>query len=369
MNKFSVLLMSILLAAGCDTSQSGEKAASESNKPAASVSVAETAQSSVEPAAAEAAAASASSQEPAADVTEDYPQYPESQVEMSLKQVSEHTWFAQGVDGIATDNDGFISNAGVIIGDKGIVVVDGLGTPSLGQHLMKLVRQQSDKPLLAVIATHYHADHIYGLQVFEERGARVYAPAGVEKYLRSDVAQERLDERRFSLEPYVNENTRLVEPDVYVDKTTHIDLGNISVQMNYLGAAHSDADLSVYVPEDKVLFSGDIIFEGRTPFVGDADTKEWLAVLEEMEQQNLKALVPGHGAMSQKPTEVVSLMRKYLAYLRDNMRAGVEEMSTFQETYDAIDWSEFSHLPAFSVANRINAYQVFLSMEAEMLEE
>ena len=300
-------------------------------------------------------------------VAEEFPVYPETSVSMELQQVSEHVWFVQGEAGIATDNEGFISNAAVIIGDEGIVLVDALGTPSLAQLLVRKIRAISDKPFLKVIMTHYHADHIYGLQVFKERGAEVLAPVGADKYLASPNAKERLEERQFSLEPWVNENTRLVPPDRMLDKNEVIDIGGVQLTLSYLGTAHSDGDLSVFVEPDSVLISGDIIFEGRIPFVGDANTKEWLEILGRMESQDMKALIPGHGAKASDPNKVVALMKSYLLALRTQMGSAVEEMTSFDEAYANADWSEFEHIPAFQEANRINAYQVFLSLEAELL--
>lgn len=291
--------------------------------------------------------------------------YAPSQVEMKLQKISEHVYFVQGKAGIATDNEGFISNAGVVITDEGIVIFDSLGTPSLAHKLLGLIRKVSDKPIVRVITSHYHADHIYGLQVFEEEGAKIWAPAGAENYLNSENAAERLEERRLSLDPWVNDRTRLVEPDHYIEQQEVFELGGVKLTVVPVGAAHSDGDLTLYVEPDGVLFSGDIIFEGRIPFMGDANSKHWLEVLEHMEQRKLTALVPGHGAVARDPNRAITDMRQYLAYLRDSMGPAVEEMIQFDEVYDTIDWSQYENLPAFREANRRNALQVYLSMEAE----
>ena len=290
-------------------------------------------------------------------------------VDMTLKQVSEHVYFVEGVPGIATDNQGFISNAGVIITGAGVVIFDALGTPALGQLLLEKIRAITREPIVRVIVSHYHADHIYGLQVFEDLDAEILAPAGAEKYLASENAGERLEERRFTLDPWVNDGTRLVYPERYLREGMQFRLGDVEFIVTVVGNAHSDGDLTLYVMPDRVLLSGDIIFEGRIPFVGDANTRHWAQVLERMETEQLVALIPGHGGVAENPNDAISLTRRYLTFLRNEMALAVEEFVPFDEAYDEVDWSDFEKIPAFAEANRRNAYQVYLSMEAEMLAE
>ena len=295
--------------------------------------------------------------------------YPATDVEMELKKVSEHVYYVQGQAGVATDNEGFISNAGFIVTDEGVVVFDALGTPSLANLLLTKIRTVTDKPILKVIMSHYHADHIYGLQVFKEQGAQIIAPKGVMDYLSSAVAEERIEERRFSLEPWVNESTYLVTPDVIIDKSMEFKSGGVTFTLDVLGAAHSDGDLTLYVEPDRVLFSGDIIFEGRVPYLGDANTKKWLDTLIKMEVGKIAALIPGHGPAAKNPNQAISTTRNYLAKVRSVMANAVQNLDDFAETYDKTDWSEFENLPAFAEANRRNAYQVFLSMEEELFNK
>ena len=295
--------------------------------------------------------------------------YAPTSVDMQVHKVSEHVYYVQGKAGIATDNEGFISNAGFVITDDGVVIFDSLGTPSLANELVKKIRSITDQPIKKVVVSHFHADHIYGLQVFEELGAEIIAPYGAQKYINSEGAKERLEERQFSLDPWVNENTHLVLPDTTVEKSTRFTMGDLTFTINFMGKAHSDGDLTMLVEPDKVLFSGDIIFQGRIPFVGSADSKIWLETLTRLETDGLTALIPGHGPASKDPKNTISLTRRYLAYLRKVMGTGIEELEPFDDVYAAADWSEFKDLPAFDAGNRINAYQVYLSMEAEMLEE
>ena len=295
--------------------------------------------------------------------------YAPSSVDMEIKKVSEHVYYVEGIPGVATDNEGFISNAGFVITKDCVVVFDALGTPSLANKLVQKIKSITSLPIKKVVVSHFHADHIYGLQVFEELGAEIIAPLGSQKYMQSETAATRLEERQFSLEPWVNENTHLVLPDTTIEKSTAFTLGGVTFTINYMGKAHSDGDLTMLVEPDKVLFSGDIIFQGRIPFVGSADSKKWLDTLTKLETTGLAALVPGHGSASKNPKSTISLTRRYLAHLRKVMGAGIEDLTSFDEVYADADWSEFKDLPAFEEGNRINAYQVYLSMEAELLEQ
>ena len=289
----------------------------------------------------------------------------EVSVEMPLIRVSEHVWYVQGKPVVATGNEGFVSNAGVVVTGDGVVVFDALGTPALARKLVRRIRELTDQPIRKVVVSHYHADHVYGLQVFKDLGAEIIAPAGAEAYLESEAARNRLEERRVSLYPWVDEQTRLVRPDRFVEDRLTLHLGEVTLELQNLGDAHSDADLTMFVRPDRVLFSGDIIFEGRIPFVGSANTRHWLQTLERLETEGVRALIPGHGPAANHPGEAIRLTRDYLAFLRREMGRAVEEMIPFDEAYARVNWSRWRKLPTFDEANRRNAYQVYLSLEAE----
>ncbi|MFV1996942.1 MAG: MBL fold metallo-hydrolase [Acidiferrobacterales bacterium] len=293
--------------------------------------------------------------------------YAKVDVDMTLVRISRNSWFVQGKAGTAIENAGFISNAGFVVTPDGIVVFDALGTPSLAAKLLARIRSISSAPIKAVVMSHYHADHLYGLQVFKEQGARVYAPRGAQDYLNSDVADNLLAARRKLLAPWVNETTQLVVPDVYVEKDMELKFGGVTLQITPLGKAHSEGDLAMMVKPDNVLFSGDIIFEGRIPFIGEANTRNWMKTLDSLRGTKVAALVPGHGPLAKNPDKVIESTYHYLAKLRKHMQVAVDSGDLFGEVYDKIDWGELVFLPAFSEANRRNAYNVYLSIENEML--
>ena len=289
-------------------------------------------------------------------------------VVMELIKVSEHVYYVQGAPGAATQNHGFISNAAVIVTDEGVILFDTLGSPALAQLFLQKLKKVTDKPVKKVIVSHYHADHVYGLQVFKDMGAEIIAPAGAEDYLNAENTQTLLEERRTSLAPWVNADTHIVKPDRYVEGNEEINFGGVTLKLIFNGKAHSDGDQSVLVEPDGVLLIGDLIFEGRVPYVGDANTKVWLERLKEMSQGKLTAMIPGHGPMSKKPQEVIKTTVHYIEFLRETMGKAVEDMTPFDEAYAATDWGDFIHLPAFEEANRRNAYQVYLSLEQEGMQ-
>jgi glyoxylase-like metal-dependent hydrolase (beta-lactamase superfamily II) len=289
------------------------------------------------------------------------------ETKMQAIKVSEHIWYVKGIAGTAIENAGFVSNAGFVITGEGVVVFDALGTPALAELLLKEIRKLTNEPIKMVIMSHYHADHIYGLQVFKNEGAEVLAPAGAIDYLNSDSAKSRLEERRISLSPWVNENTRLVGPDRYIKQSEKFKLGNIDFTISALGSAHSEGDLTLFVEPDKVLFSGDVIFDGRIPWLGDADTVNWLATLNSIKNAKLAAVVPGHGELSTDPIALIRLTHDYLEFVRENMKAAIDNWVSFDDAYAEVEWGDYEYLPAFFEANRRNAYQVFLSLEQESL--
>jgi glyoxylase-like metal-dependent hydrolase (beta-lactamase superfamily II) len=121
------------------------------------------------------------------------------------------------------------------------------------------------------------------------------------------------------------------------------------------------------VEEEGVLFAGDLVFAGRVPFVGDADSRGWLAAIDALVAHAPGRLVGGHGAHSEDAARDIATTRDYLSFLRARMGEAVGEMASFEEAYARTDWSRFSGLPAFDAANRRNAYNVYLQMEREAL--
>lgn len=285
---------------------------------------------------------------------------------MAARQVSASAWYVEGLSALGSPaNQNFISNAGFVVTPKGVVVIDALGSPALAQRLLAEIRRHTDQPVTHVILTHYHADHIYGLQVFKAAGAKVLAHEAGRSYLHSDTAKLRLETSRTELAPWIDPNTQLASADEWLTGESELVVGGTRLQIKPVGPAHTAEDLVVYLPAERVLFAGDLVFRGRIPFVGQADSGSWIKALNTLLGLDTVAVVPGHGPMSTAARPDMELTRDYLAYLRETMGRAARDLEPFEDAYRQADWSRFEHLPLFRAANRMNAYNTYLLMEQQ----
>lgn len=282
------------------------------------------------------------------------------------EKISPSAWYVQGEAAMGSPaNRNFISNAGVVLTPAGAVVIDALGSPQLARELIAGIKRISGQPVTHVILTHYHADHIYGLQEFKRQGAKIIAHQAGREYLFSDTARARLEASRTELAPWIDASTRLVEADQWITERTELEVGGVKLVLQPVGAAHTPEDLVVLLPAERVLFAGDLVFRGRVPFVGNADSGQWIRSLNTLLEMNADVVVPGHGPLSTAGRADLELTRDYLAYLRQAMGQAAREMEPFDAAYDRTDWSRFEHLPLFKAANRMNAYNTYLLMERQ----
>jgi len=307
---------------------------------------------------------------------ETYPPLLEDIVVQQVPGTSVH--YVIGNAGVPSQrNEGHTSNAGFIVTDEGVVVFDTLGTPSLGWALLEKIRAITDKPVKYVVLSHYHADHIYGLQAFRDHtDAVIIAQMKAYDYvatgsLDDESAAPRLAQRRAALAPWVNQDTRIVLPEVTFKVAAEIRLGGRQFQLIYAGPAHSMSDIMMFVVPERVLFAGDIVQNGRIPYMASAavDTRNWLKGLETVATLDSRFIIPGHGHISTAATDAISFTRDYILYLRRTMQKAVDEWTDFDAAYKAADWSAYRDMPAFAFSNRGNAYRVFLDLEQEALAQ
>ena len=286
--------------------------------------------------------------------------------DMKPQQVAPGCWFVEGLSALGSPaNQNFISNAGFVVTSAGVVVIDALGSPALAERLVAEIKKITPQKITHVVLTHYHADHVYGLQVFEKLGARIIAHQAGREYLYADTARLRLEQSRKDLAPWIDEQTQLAAATEWIAARRELTVGDTRLVIQPVGPAHTPEDLAVYLPDKKVLYAGDLVFRSRIPFVGQADSRNWIKSLDKLLAFDAAVVVPGHGPASTEARKDMQLTRDYLAYLRKTMGQAAKDMTPFDEAYKATDWSQFEHLPLFAAANRMNAYNTYLLMEHE----
>ena len=283
------------------------------------------------------------------------------------RNVAPDVWYVQGEAAMGSAaNRNFISNAGFVVTGDGVVVIDALGSPTLAEELIAEIRRVTAQPIRYVIVTHYHADHIYGLQAFKAVGATIVAHQAGREYITSETARLRLEASQQDLFPWIDETTRVTPADRWLDaQQTTLRVGGVDFLIRHVGPAHTTEDLVVFVPKRGVLFAGDLVSQGRIPFVGQADSRQWIASLTQLQGIKARLVIPGHGPVSTNPAADLALTRDYLVHLRKSMGDAARDLEPFDEAYAKTDWSRFEQVPLFKAVNRMNAYNTYLLMEQQ----
>ena len=178
--------------------------------------------------------------------------YGPTSLPLELQQIpGAPVYYLVGRSGVPdSENEGHTSNAGFVVTDGGVVVFDALGTPALGYRLLQRIREVTGQPIERVIVSHYHADHIYGLQAFKQHADAppVWAQSLALGYVggtaasQGEDAQRRLAQRREALFPWVDENTYIVAPDRTFDQALSFSVGGVDFEVRHLGPAHAPGD-------------------------------------------------------------------------------------------------------------------------------
>lgn len=192
----------------------------------------------------------------------------------------------------------FGANAGIIIGNDGIVVVDTLISSKEAKRFIKDIRAISDKPIRYVINTHYHLDHAFGNSEFARLGAVIVAQENDKKQMEKTAVETLKNIGQFGLNADDMAGTSVAYPAItYGDRMT-IDIGGQLLELIHARYSHTSGDTLVYLRDKKVLFAGDILFTDYHPFLGEGNIEEWAKELDEMRAMDVEKIVPGHGPLS-----------------------------------------------------------------------
>jgi glyoxylase-like metal-dependent hydrolase (beta-lactamase superfamily II) len=232
-----------------------------------------------------------------------------------------------------------VSNAGLIVGDESCIVIDALFAPSMTRALRDAIRRVTDKPVRLLINTHHHVDHTQGNALFPEATIIAHANARREQ---QRVGAGVLEWLRPHIPDLVEEASALPQrlPDVTYEGELSLSFEDRAIRLLYLGPAHTIGDTLVVLPDERLLFAGDVAFHYVTPLGLEGNIGSWLDVCDRVDALDIDAIVPGHGPVGAKAE--LREMRGYLASIHRQARAAFDAGRDERAAASAIDLGEYA---------------------------
>ncbi|MBL4615301.1 MAG: MBL fold metallo-hydrolase [Magnetovibrio sp.] len=259
----------------------------------------------------------------------------------------------------------FANNAtfGMVVTNDGVLLVDPGGSYKGAAQIDAAIKTITDKPVKIVINSGGQDHRWLGNGYWKERGARIIASQAA-----VDDHKARLNDYFFALTNLMGEEALAGTEAVFADDTfeSELDLvfGGQRFEIRHVGSAHTLGDAFIWMPDTKVMFSGDIVYVDRMLGIGPAgDSASWLDVFEVMADYNPQYIVPGHGPATDLKRAIAETY-DYLAYLRTMIGRVIQNGGPIEEGI-AIDQSMFSHLKVFTQIAKRNSQNVFMQMEFE----
>ena len=264
-----------------------------------------------------------------------------------------------GLYGYTAEGD---PNSGVVIGDDSVLVVDAQATPIMARDVVARIRAVTDKPIRHVVLSHYHAVRVLGASGYE--GAEIIA---------SDATRDLIVERgRQDMDSEIGRFPRLFRgkesipgltwPHVTFHRRMTLWLGEREVQIIHVGRSHTAGYTVVWLPKERVLFAGDTVEYGATPYCGDAHFADWPGTLDAIRALRPERLVPGRGRSLMNAAECEEAIAGTRAFTSDlfaiakrAVAAGLDLHATYQEAMAEMrpkygHWVIFEHCMPFDVS-------------------
>jgi glyoxylase-like metal-dependent hydrolase (beta-lactamase superfamily II) len=256
-------------------------------------------------------------------------------------------------------------NTGIVIGDDAVMVIDTQATPVMAADVIRRIREVTDKPIKYVVLSHYHAVRVLGASAYmAEGGEHIVASHDTLDLIKERGEQDKASEiGRF---PRLFQNVESVPPGLtwptlaFSGKLT-LFLGKLEVQLLQLGRGHTKGDTVVWLPQERILFSGDLVEFDATPYAGDAYFEDWPKTLDNLAALKPAKLVPGRGAALQTAEQVAAGLagtKAFVSELYESVKAGASAgrdlKTVYQETYARLvpkygQWVIFAHCMPFDV--------------------
>lgn len=273
--------------------------------------------------------------------------------QVSFVQLSEHAW------AYTAEGD---PNTGIIIGDDAVLVADTQATPAMAADVIRHIRTVTDKPIKYVVLTHYHAVRVLGASAYQPQQI-IASQDTYDLIVERGEADKASEIGRF---PRLFRNVETVPagltwPTLTFNGRMTLWLGQLEVQLLQLGRGHTKGDTVVWLPQEKVLLSGDLVEFDATPYAGDAYFQAWPQTLQNIAALKPQALVPGRGAALRGEAQVargLEMTRDFVSDLYASVKAGAaagrDLKAVYRETYAQLKpkyghWVIFDHCMPFDV--------------------
>jgi glyoxylase-like metal-dependent hydrolase (beta-lactamase superfamily II) len=271
---------------------------------------------------------------------------------ISFSQLSEHAW------AYTAEGD---PNTGIVIGDDCVLVADTQATPVMAADVIRRIREVTDKPIRHIVLTHYHAVRVLGASAYGAQNIIASRPTYeliVERGQQDYESEVGRFPRLFS---GVESVPGLTWPSIVFERELTLFLGRLEVKIMHLGRGHTKGDTVVWLPQEKVLFSGDLVEFGATPYTGDAYHEDWPSTLDRLLELAPEKLVPGRGdalrtaAQSRLAVEGTrDFLRAMYASVKAGRAAGKSLSDCYVDTWRKLapkygKWVIFEHCLPFDI--------------------
>ncbi len=287
-----------------------------------------------------------------------------AETETTLEEVAPGVFVRAGVHAImSAENLGAIANTGFIVGSRGIAVIDTGGSACDGMQLRNAIKATSPLPILYVINTHMHPDHVFGNAAFEADNPTY---VGHENLARALAARgsHYLTSNREIMGDAALEGTKIIPPGLTVEGRMEIDLGGRVLEIVAHPTGHTDNDLTVYDQRTRTLWTGDLVFLEHLPVI-DGTLMGWIAVLKSLKTIPALRAIPGHGPASIPWPGGVADQERYLSVLVEDLRRMIAAGASMNDAISRAAGSERENWQLFDEFNPRNASVGFAELEWE----
>jgi glyoxylase-like metal-dependent hydrolase (beta-lactamase superfamily II) len=227
-------------------------------------------------------------------------------------------------------------NTGIIVGDDSVMVIDAQATPLMAREVIKRIRSVTSKPIQYVVLTHYHAVRVLGASAY--KAEHIIASEATLGLIRERGAQDMKSEIGRFPRLFRGADTipGLTWPTLAFKGELRLMMGKLEVRIIHAGAGHTGGDTIVWVPSQRVLFSGDLVEYEAGIYTGDAHLETWPQTLERLRSLKPQALVPGRGPALTTPAacdRAIAYTQEFIRGLYDVARRGVKARKSLKEVY------------------------------------